>query len=97
MRVARGTLVLVAAALGALFAAGSVLAIAFELQGFGSRSSDPRTAYLVALCAGLAASVGVPLALWRILLPGSSPRLAVLAAVVVGVLVVSLLGVISLG
>ena len=97
MRIARGTLVLVAAALGALFAAGSLLAIAFELRGFGSRSSDPRDGYLIALCGGLALSVGAPLALWRVLLPRSAPAAGVIAAVVIGVLVASTLGVFSLG
>ncbi len=93
MRVARGTLVLVAAALGALFAAGSLLAIVFELQGFGAPDDGARSGYLAALCAGLAASVGLPLVLWRVLLPGSAPSRAAVAAVVLALLVVSLLGV----
>ena len=97
MRIARGTIVLAAAGLGALFAAGSLLAIMFELQGFGApRDADPRLGYLLLLALGLAASIGLPLALRRLLLPDTAPRTAVIAGIALGALGVSLLGVVSL-
>ena len=77
----RRAVVAVAAFLGALFAFGSVIGILFELQGFGSRDSDPSVAYLLALGAAFAASVGVPLVLWRALLPETSTRLLAVTAV----------------
>jgi hypothetical protein len=70
----RRTVVGVAVALGALFAFGSVLAALLELQGFGDRDADPSAGYLLLLALGFAASVGIPLLLWRALLPGPSAR-----------------------
>jgi len=63
-----------AAALGALFAVGCVLAALFEAQGFGrERDTAPRAGYLLLLALAFAASVAVPAWLWRRLLPGSAP------------------------
>ena len=94
MRVARTTVVVAAGALGALFAVGCVVAALFELQGFGApRDGDPRLGYLLALSAAFVASIAAPLTLWRILLPETSPRTAVIAAVALTALVAWLLGV----
>jgi hypothetical protein len=68
----RRAVVAVAAAFGALFALGSVIAVLFELQGFGDRGGNPSTSYLALLALGFAASVGIPLLLWRALIPGAS-------------------------
>ena len=93
MRIARGLVVAVAATLVALFAAGCVLAAHFEASGFGSpRDSEPRIAYLVALAFAFVASVGVPFALWRRLLPDRAPGWA-FAAVLAIVGVVAILGI----
>ncbi len=73
MTVLKGLIVAAAVALGALFAFGSVLAALFEVQGFGSRSGEPRTGYLALLGLGFVASVAVPWWLWHQLLPGSAP------------------------
>jgi hypothetical protein len=79
--------------LGALFAVGCAIAALFELQGFGGpRDAGPRAGYLVALAAGFAVSVAVPIVLWRALLPESAPGWAVVA-VPCGVIVLVLLGV----
>ena len=56
-------------AVGALFAVGCLVAALFERDGFGDRDGDPSTGYLLALAVGLAASLGLPVALWRALLP----------------------------
>jgi hypothetical protein len=82
-----------ACVLGALFAVGCVIAALFELQGFGGpRDEGPRAGYLLALAAGFAASVLVPVALWRVLLPDSAPAWALVAVPSV-VVVLVLLGV----
>jgi hypothetical protein len=66
--------------LGALLAVGCVIAALFELQGFGGpRDAGPRAGYLTVLAAGFAASVAVPVALWRALLPESAPGWALVA------------------
>jgi hypothetical protein len=70
----RRAVVAAAVAFGALFALGSVVAVLFELQGFGDRDGDPSTSYLALLALGFAASVGIPLLLWRALMPGASTR-----------------------
>lgn len=77
----RKTLATLAALLGALLAIGSLIAILFELQGFGDRDPRPSVPYLIALVAAFAASVGVPLLLWRALLPDTSLRLLAVTAV----------------
>ena len=78
---------------GALLAVGCVIAALFELQGFGGpRDAGPRPGYLLALAAGFAASVLVPVALWRALLPDSAPAWALVAVPCV-VVVLVLLGV----
>jgi len=78
---------------GALLAVGCVIAALFELQGFGGpRDAGPRAGYLVALAASFAASVAVPVALWRALLPDSAPGWAVVAIPCV-LVVLALLGV----
>ena len=46
-----------------------LVAALFERDGFGDRDGDPSTAYLLLLALGVAASLGLPLALWRVLLP----------------------------
>lgn len=64
------TLAFVAAAgLGALFAAGCLIAILFEVQGFGrARDTDPRLGYLALLALGLVVCVAAPFVVWRKLL-----------------------------
>jgi hypothetical protein len=82
--------VAVAVGLGALLAAGCLLAALFEAQGFGApRDTDPRAGYLALLALGFVASVAVPALLWRWLLPGSAPAWwAAFAAALVGVVVI---------
>ena len=86
----RGVVVAVAGALGALFAAGCVLAALFEAQGFGGeRDADPRAGYLLLLAVAFVLCAGVPLWLWRRLLPTSAPHAALAFAVaVVGVIAI---------
>jgi len=78
------------AALGALLAVGALIAALFEAQGFGRpRDAEPRTAYLVLLALGVAASVAVPAYLWRRLLPSSGPSWVLVTGItVVGVLLI---------
>jgi branched-subunit amino acid ABC-type transport system permease component len=89
---AKGVVVVVAVALGVLFALGSLLSALFEAQGFGDRDSDPRTWYLVAMGAAFVACVALPVALWRLLLPRSAPAFP-LAAVVAAAGLVVILGI----
>ena len=78
----KGLVVVVAAALGALFAVGVLLAALFEAQGFGRpRDTEPRAGYLLLLALGLAASLGVPAYLWGRLLPSRAPGWAFVAGV----------------
>ena len=88
MKPLRGLAVAGAAALGALFAVGCVLAALFEAQGFGGeRDTEPRAGYLLLLAVGLVLCVAAPFWLWRRLLPGSAPHVAlVFGAAVVGVI-----------
>lgn len=91
MRVA---IVLVAAALGALGAIGCAITALLDLQGFGGpRDQEPALGHLIALAVGFAVSIGVPLALWRVLLPDAAPATAVVVFVIACALVLSLLGV----
>jgi hypothetical protein len=83
----------VAGALGALFAVGLVLGALFELQGFGTpRDEDPRAGRLALYALGLAACVGTPLTVWRMLLSDTAPATGALVAIVLVVAVVALLG-----
>ena len=85
MVVVRALTVVVGLALGALFVVGVLVAALFERDGFGDRDGEPSTAYLLALALGLVASVGLPLVLWRTLLPGRFSWPAALTATVVAV------------
>jgi hypothetical protein len=86
-------IVAVAGALGALFAVGLVLGALFELQGFGTpRDEDPRAGRLALYALGLAACVGTPLTVWRMLLSDTAPATGALVAIVLVVAVVALLG-----
>jgi hypothetical protein len=73
MTALKGLVVVVAVALGALFAFGCVVAALFEVQGFGRRSGEPRAGYLLLLALSFLASIGIPWLLWRQLLPHSAP------------------------
>ena len=66
---ARVLTVVVGMAVGSLFAVGFLVAALFERDGFGDRDGDPSTGYLLALAVGMAASLALPLVLWRALLP----------------------------
>jgi hypothetical protein len=81
----RALIVVVGPALGALCAVGALIAALFEHEGFGDRDGEPSTAYLLALALGLVASVGLPLVLWRMLLPGRFSWPIALTATVVAV------------
>ena len=72
-------------ALGALCGIGVLVAALLERDRFGDRDGEPSTAYLLALAVGLVASFGLPLALWRMLLPGRFSWPAALTATVVAV------------
>jgi len=88
-------IVVVAVALaGALAAVGCMLAGLFELQGFGRpRDTDPRASYVALLGFGLIVSVLIPLGVWTLLLPDSSPGAKWLGLAAAGVVVVALLGI----
>ena len=75
--------VVVGVALGALCALGVLLSALFERDGFGDPDGEPSTPYLLALAVGLVASVGLPLVLWRLLLPGRFSWPAALIATLV--------------
>lgn len=92
----RGVVVAGAAALGALFASGCLLAAHFEATGFTRRDAEPRFGYLALLALAFAASIVIPFALWRRLLPDAAPGWT-LAAVVAVVGVVAILGMSPLG
>ncbi len=78
----RVTVVLVAFALGALFAFGSLLAARLERDGFTSASRDGmRAGYVTLLGLGLGASVLTPFGLALVALPGSRRPLLVGLAV----------------
>jgi hypothetical protein len=85
---ARLLVVVVAVALGALFALGCVVAALFEVQGFGDRDGDPSRGYLAALALGFSACVVVPAVLWRRLLGGGPGWLAAAAIAIAGVLLI---------
>ena len=81
-------------ALGALFALGCLVAALFERDGFGDRDGGTSTGYLLLLAIGLAASVAVPLALWRALFPSRfSWSVALIVSVVALGLVAWILGI----
>ena len=85
----KGLIVAAAVGLGALFAFGSVLAALFEVQGFGSRSGEPRLGYLLLLALGFVACVVIPWWLWRQLLPHSAPGwIVAFVASLVGVVLI---------
>ena len=81
----RARTVVVALALGVLCAVGVLVAALFERDGFGDRDGESSTAYLLALAVGLVASVGLPLVLWRMLLPSRFSWPAALTATIVAV------------
>ncbi|HXQ86328.1 MAG TPA: hypothetical protein VN746_06595 [Gaiella sp.] len=85
MLAVRALTVVVGLALGALCAVGVLVAALFERDGFGDRDGEPSTAYLLALAIGLVASFGLPLMLWRTLLPSRFSWPAALVATVVAV------------
>ena len=70
----RAALVATAFFLGGLFAIGSLVAVRFEVQGFGSARGQPRPLYLASLALALVASVGAPFLVLRLLLPGAGSR-----------------------
>ena len=81
--------VTIAFALGALAAFGCLVAALFEIQGFGGpRDQGPRSGYLVELALGFAASVLVPVWLWRRLLGGGPGWIVAGAAAVAGVMII---------
>ena len=82
----RALTVVVGLALGALFAVGCLVAMHFELSGFGDRDGEPSTLYLLVLGLGLLGSIGLPLVIWRALLPRSFSPTAAVAAGAVAVL-----------
>ena len=87
--VAKGLVVVAAAAFGALFAVGCVIAAAFEVRGFGDSDGDPNRGYLLLLAFAFIACIASPVALWRWLLPRSSPSWGSAgAAVIVGVVII---------
>ena len=65
----RALTVVVGMAAGSLFAVGCLVAALFERDGFGDRDGDSSAGYLLALAVGTAASLALPLVLWRALLP----------------------------
>ena len=86
MTAAKTLTVVAAMCLGALFAVGALVAALFERDGFGGdRDADPSTAYLLGLAVCVAVSLGLPLVLWRVLLPArfSWPLFVGVAAVAV--------------
>ena len=85
MLAVRALTVVVGLALGALCAVGVLVAALFERDGFGDRDGEPSTAYLLALAIRLVASFGLPLMLWRTLLPSRFSWPAALVATVVAV------------
>ena len=81
----RMTVVAVGFFLGALFAIGSLLAVMFEVDGFGGDRDGPRPLYLFALAVALAASVSAPFLILRFLMPESARGALLYGAVALGV------------
>ena len=75
--------VVVGVMLGAFCAVGVLLSALFERDGFGDRDGEPSTPYLLALAVGLLVSVGLPLVVWRVLLPSRFAWPVALTATVV--------------
>jgi hypothetical protein len=80
----RFAIVAASCVIGAMCAFGFGLAALLELQGFGAPREGPRPLYVASLFAGLAASIGAPVALWRLLLPENAPPAIVGVAIFVG-------------
>ena len=98
MAAARMLIVGLGMALGALFAVGCLIAALFERDGFGDRDGEASAGYLLALALGVAASLGLPLALWRALLPSRfSWPLAIGVSAVAVAAVVWILGIVVTG
>ncbi len=98
MTAARMLIVGLGMALGALFAVGCMIAALFERDGFGDRDGEASTGYLLALALGVTASLGLPLALWRALLPSRfSWPLAIGVAAVAVAAVIWILGILVSG
>ena len=87
-RALRLAVLVIAYAVGALFAIGAGLGTLFEVQGFGTPSGGPRRGYIALQAVQLLAAFGVPVVLTRVLLPGSSrwwlPALGVIGGLAVG-------------
>jgi hypothetical protein len=92
--VLKGLVVLFTAGLGALFAVGSIVAVLFEVQGFGRGDSEPRTWYIVALAVGFVACVAAPVAVLRVLFPARTSATAGAAGALVAIAgVLSIVGI----
>src|SRR5688500_7996685 len=81
----KSLVVLFAAGLGALLAVGCVVAVLFEVQGFGRGDSDPRAWYIVALTLGFIACAAAPVGVVRVVFPGRTSATAVAVAAIVAV------------
>ena len=92
MRIVRVIVVVAAVALGLLLAFGCVVAALFELDGFGRAGAPPRESYLLALAVGFAASLMVPMVVWRLLLPRAAPGLGLAAGLTAAALIATILG-----
>jgi len=92
-RLLKGAFVGVATALGALSAIGCMLAIHFEMVGFGRiRDTQPRLSYLFLLALGFFFSVTAPAFLWCWLFEGAG-RSWLIAMAVGTVFAVAMLGI----
>jgi ABC-type sugar transport system permease subunit len=87
----RTAIVVAACVLGGFAAFGCGIAALLELDGFGAPRSGPRPLYVASLFAGLAASVIVPIVLWRALLPENAPPVIAGVALFAGAFVLVLL------
>ena len=65
-------MLVVAYAVGGLFAVGAGLGILLEAQGFGTPSGGPRRGYIALQAVQLLLALGVPVVLTRVLLPATS-------------------------
>jgi hypothetical protein len=81
----KGLVVILTTGLGALFAVGCVVAVLFEVQGFGRGDDEPRMWYIFALALGFVACVAAPVAVLWVSFPGRLSGASVAIATVVAV------------
>lgn len=94
MTTARVVLAALTSAIGAMASIGCLIAIKFELDGFGRERDTPiRSGYMAVLIAGLLASILIPTAITMWAVPGKARRWVLLGGIVGIIVLLSILGI----